>query len=319
MNLATAMALTGLALLMFQSAAPRASVSFATQTAQTQQPASPVSAAPLTNEDVIALAKAGFSDDLIIDRIRGATVRRFELDTATLVSLKRSGVSERVLREMLGTGPSPSGAATSASASPASAAAAASEEESLDPGIYVETSPGTPRWLPLEPTVFSQGRTAGILMSAITYGMKKAKWKAVVAGARGNTRLQTVKPLFQFRFEKRGPGLSHTGVFDGWMAGASSPNEFVLARMTQKDRSRELIVGEFGLLGASAGTRSDDTVDMTIERLGGGVYRVTPATDLERGAEYCFFYAAGSASFGGGASGKLFDFGIDGPAAGGHQ
>jgi hypothetical protein len=82
--------------------------------------------------------------------------------------------------------------------------------------------------------------------------------------------------------------------------------------MEKKVDSRELIVGEFGTFSASSGTRGKDTVEIGIERLAPGIYRVTPTTSLLPG-EYCFFYGGGGATLGvgGGATGKLFDFGVD--------
>lgn len=80
--------------------------------------------------------------------------------------------------------------------------------------------------------------------------------------------------------------------------------------MTRRKNDRELIVGEFGALGASTGTRSEDTVPFKVERLAPGLYRVTPEEELGPG-EFCFFYAAGAGALGQGAVGKLFDFGVD--------
>lgn len=81
--------------------------------------------------------------------------------------------------------------------------------------------------------------------------------------------------------------------------------------MNVKDKERELIVGEFGVFGASSGTRSKDTVEFEVAKLSGGIYRVRPSAPLPPG-EYSFFYAAGASSLGAGGSGKLFDFGLDG-------
>jgi hypothetical protein len=120
-------------------------------------------------------------------------------------------------------------------------------------------------------------------------------------------------PEFYFYFETRGSGLSHSGGPMGSLMGASSPNEFVLARMTGKETERELIVGQFGVFGASSGTRSEDTIELAIERLAPGIYRVAPRAPLEAG-EYCFFYAAGASMFAAAGTGKLFDFGVDGSA-----
>lgn len=171
----------------------------------------------------------------------------------------------------------------------------------------------SPSPVQLEPTVFSQGKTGGIFASAMTYGLYKAKWKAVVRSAKANIRTDVQQPTFLFYFPERSSEFG-AGVFAGWLSAATSPNEFVLAQMTRKKTDRELVVGEFGAFGASSGTRSQDTVPMKIEKLAPGIYRVTPTEILGPG-EFCFFYAAGAGSLGQGAAGKLFDFGIDAPVA----
>jgi hypothetical protein len=166
----------------------------------------------------------------------------------------------------------------------------------------------------LEPTVFSQGKSGGFFTSAMTYGIKKINWKAVARGSAAGLHVNSPEPTFYFYFESKGSGLGNSGGFAGWLATATSPNEFVLARMTSTSRDRELVVGELGAFGGNSGTRSKDTVDLQIDKLSAGIYRVKPARALQPG-EYCFFYASGIGSMGvGGAStaGKLFDFGIYG-------
>ena len=93
-----------------------------------------------------------------------------------------------------------------------------------------------------------------MLTSALTYGIKKAKWKAIVRAPNASMRLPNAAPVFYFYFEQRSSGLGGRGGFIGWMSGATSPNELVLAKMTVKSKERELIAGEFGLTGASSGT-----------------------------------------------------------------
>lgn len=56
---------------------------------------------PLTNSDVISLAKAGLADDLIVAKIRQAPSVEFLLDTDSLVALKRDGVSDAAVKAML--------------------------------------------------------------------------------------------------------------------------------------------------------------------------------------------------------------------------
>jgi hypothetical protein len=171
-------------------------------------------------------------------------------------------------------------------------------------GIYLVEGD---QYTQLEPAVFSGGKTGGMFTSALTAGIKKVQWKAVVRSPKANQRVRSQTPIFDFYFEKSGSGLSNAGA----MLGASSPNEFVLVKMTPNDKERQLVVGEMGAFGGSAGTRSQDTVELKIEKLQPGAYKVTPATPLEPG-EYCFFYAAGASSFMAAGAGKLFDFGVDG-------
>jgi hypothetical protein len=190
--------------------------------------------------------------------------------------------------------------------------ATASPEIPREPGIYWDKGrDDTHNLVALEPTVFSQGKTGGFLTSALTYGIKKINWKAVTRGNAANLHITDAQPTFYFYFESKGSGLGNTGGFTGWLSGATSPNEFVLARMTSKSKDRELIVGEIGAFGGNSGTRSKDTVDLQIDRLSGGIYRVKASEPLEAG-EYCFFYAGGVSALGAGGAGagKLFDFGI---------
>lgn len=276
----------------------------------TRQPSAKPAA--MTNDDVVQLVKAGFSDDLLIARINRAS-KAFDLSIAAMIALKKEGVSDRIIAVLLGDDdPGPS-APAHAAAKPAAPQSAATTPEvqgehsaaARAPGIYVM---GGENMILLEPTVFSGGKTGGILMSGLTMGIKKAKWKAVVRSPRAIQRVVDSMPEFIFQFEVKGSGLSSSGI--GAVLGASSANEFVLARMTAGENERALVVGEFGVFGASSGTRSGDTVELRIERQEPGVYRVRPREPLEPG-EYCFFYAAGASAFAATGTGKLFDFGVD--------
>lgn len=299
-----------------------------TAAAQTKPIAKPpaqatrVAAAPaMTNADVIKMVRAGLGESLVVTTIRQTEKRAFALTPDGLVELKAAGVSDNIIRVMMdpmatvseAAAPSSVPVAEAPKAAPAAPASPDDPDAPHDAGIYVEVGTSSAhKLLSLEPTVFSQGKSGGLLTSALTYGLKKAKWKAIVRGRRSHLRLHEQEPVFYFYFEKKGSGLSNTGGFAGWMSGASSPNEFILAKMDQKSSERELVVGEFGVLGSSSGARSEDTIDLKIERLTPGVYKVTPSKPLEIGGEYCLFYAAGTQMMGAsGGAGKLFDFGID--------
>lgn len=89
-------------------------ITLATEVPETRQPADAKESAKtvtetprsgsttrMTNADVLALVGAGFGEDLIIARIQDGGERAFDLSTQALISLKKSGVSERVIAMML--------------------------------------------------------------------------------------------------------------------------------------------------------------------------------------------------------------------------
>jgi hypothetical protein len=64
-------------------------------------------ARPLTNNDVISLARAGLSDAVIVSTIQKSPTQ-FDLGPEALINLKKSGVSNTVIEAMIeGGGPSP--------------------------------------------------------------------------------------------------------------------------------------------------------------------------------------------------------------------
>jgi hypothetical protein len=291
----------------------------------TAKPPAPAQTPGLTNADVIRMVQAGLGETVVMTAIRTAAKTDFKLDADNLIALKKAGVSDNIVALMLdpkATSQSQpaavAGPVVVGGGSPDTRARVddphAAVEIPRDAGIYVDLGIAKPDLVALEPTVFSQGKSGGFFTSALTYGIKKAKWKAVVRSRHANFRLSTATPTFYFYFEHRSSGLGGSGGFAGWLSGATSPNEFVLAKMDVKSKERELVVGELGLFGASSGTRSKDTVEFEVEKLSGGVYRVRPAEPLPLG-EYAFFYAAGASTLGAGATGKLFDFGVDGASA----
>jgi hypothetical protein len=64
------------------------------------------SLAPLTNEDVVKMSKAGLSAETIIAKIRTSETK-FATDTEALVALAKEGVPDTVIRAMLAPAPVP--------------------------------------------------------------------------------------------------------------------------------------------------------------------------------------------------------------------
>lgn len=181
------------------------------------------------------------------------------------------------------------------------------------PGIYIEqTVDGKTDLVPLEPTVISRVRTQGGWASRFTAGIAKTEMVAEIRGWRAALRTTVHQPTFYFYFDDRSGGFGGgAGPFVGWLASASSPNEFVLLQMYEEDDRRELSLGKGNAGGASSGVESENTVSMRIERLAPGAYRVIPDESLGQ-EEFCFFYAAGAGTLAAGNTvAKLFDFGVD--------
>jgi len=261
----------------------------------------------LTNDDVTQMVSLGFSDDLIIDKIHAADMTDFDTSVEGLKSLKSAKVSDAVLRAMISPHPVPSNSAGSRPAAPANPN---DPDAQHDPGIYIygKTRAGIQMNM-LEPTVYSQGKTGGMFTSAMTYGIAKVKWKAVVRGAHANVRTSDDNSVFFFYFEEANAGLSHAS-----FGGTTTPNEFTLLKFEQKKETRETVVMKGNAFGASSGTDDKANISFTFTKVRPGIYKVVPSAPLKPG-EYCFLTSSGVGTFGAGAAGanRLFDFAISPP------
>ncbi len=290
--------------------APAMGVAYAHEVGPNAQPAA------MTNADVIKMISSGLSAELVSAAIRQAGQANFDTSADALIALVTAGVSEEVIGVILERSsprasepPAPAGSAASLETNTADPPDLSDPTEPHPAGIYV-LSEG--ELTELEPTVYTGARSGGRFLSALTMGIKQAQWKAVVRSPVANQRVLETVPTFYFYFEETSSGLSNTSGFQSYFASATSPNEFILTRMTRKRSEREVVVGEFGLYRESIGPRSEDTVDMAIDRISPGIYKVQPVQPLEIDAEYAFLHG-GSLMVGPGgigSQGRLFDFGV---------
>jgi len=181
-----------------------------------------------------------------------------------------------------------------------------------DSGIYLYTKDltGNPKLTILEPAAYQGSKTGGVFTSALTYGIKKAKMKAVIPGPHASIRTGDSQPFFYFYFEDKATGLGKSPWTTG--GGVSSPNQFVLINVESKEKNRETIIAEYGAFGASSGTNEKSMIAFKSEKIRSGLYKVVPITNMKPG-EYCFMVSSGgmSASTAGAAGAvQIFDFGI---------
>lgn len=275
----------------------------------------------LTNEKVIQLIKIGLSEDVIVEKIRQSECR---CDTSTngLAKLKAAKVSDAIILAMLSASPGsysetpqPDNSRNTINKFDEESASKTSKKpqgniESVlrkisEPGIYLYENGEMKQ---IEPSVFS-GSKMNPLMSGLTYGIKKTKYRAKVRGRSANLQVTHPRPEFYFVFnpEYKNSGATMAGLF--WGMPATSPAEFMMVQMNQKDASREAVLGEYGVFtGMTMGARDKDIREYSFEKIKAGVYKVVPKADLENG-EYCFYYA-GNVTGIGFAGGKVFDFSI---------
>jgi hypothetical protein len=261
----------------------------------------PSAADILTNKSVIEMVAAKLPEDVIVVRIQTSKTD-FDLSTPALVELTKNGVSSNIIKAMIA--PAPGKETVVAPAPPPDPN---DPEADHDPRIYMHVKRSDKMQLILlEPTVYTQGKSGGVFTSALTYGIAKVKWKAVVRNAHANVRTADASATFYFHFEEKGAGLSHAG-----FGGTSTPNEFTLLRFDVKSDSRETVVMKMNAFGSSSGTDDKASVPYTFTKVRPGIYKVVPNAPLQPG-EYAFFgqSAGGAYMAGAAAASRLFDFSI---------
>lgn len=260
----------------------------------------------LSNESIIAMSKSGIPPSIIVSKIR-STAGRFNTDSGELVRLKSLGVANDVLEAMMAK------PASAVAAHRSTTADAEGIDDSLangvpsDPGIYVMEGSGYTR---LESNVYSQAKTGGIWKTALTYGIAKAHYKAVISGPRANLQVSSGTPTFYFRFEPKRSTLGEAS--SPWQTSTTSPNEFQLLRLEVRKNGREVVLAEANAYGSEAGAKQDVVVSFEFKPIEPGLYSVTPRGALAEG-EYCFSYSGATVAVGYGvlwSSDKVFDFGV---------
>ena len=212
--------------------------------------------ATVTNQTVLDMVKAKLPADLIVTKIQ-TSPGKFDLSTDALVKLNQSGVPSDVIKAMM-----EKNASGAASAASTPAITDPNDPNSAhDPGIYAYYSDGrAKKMVMLEPTVYTQGKSGGVFKSAMTYGIAKVKWKAVVRNAHANVQISDANAVFYFYFEEKGEGLSHAS-----FGGTSTPNEFTLVKFEVKSHDRETDVMKMNAFGASSGTDDKANIPFTFE------------------------------------------------------
>ena len=252
----------------------------------------------LTNEDVVKLSKLDLPSTAIISKIQTSRTH-FDVDIDALVDLKKQGVSGDVITAMI-------------NANVTEQKEISAKRDYTDPktmrnaGIYYYNEKDANNlFVPIDPTVISSSTSGGAVGTALaqryTYGLAKNKARSSLSGPESRRQISESSPTFYFYF------YTANGV-QLLFASGSTPNEFALVKLIERDNSRDMIVGSANYYENNTGIDNKQRVDFDYVQLASGVYKVVPKEPLERG-EYCFIYTgAVPTSY---SNNKVFDFGID--------
>jgi len=227
----------------------------------------------VTNESVIQMVELGFDDYMIIDKITHSDVK-FDASISALSSMKTAGVSSEILSLIM---------------------EKSRQNTKSKTGIYYLAADGEDKLV--QPSVFS-GANSNAVAQKLVSGLINAKQKAQLPKTQSNNVIRNSQPEFTFIFDPSVTEVDNmqnnqgnqAGVFNWWFRMASNPNEFVLVKLTVKEKKnlREVITGKNSWITSSSGIDPKYALHFSIEEIEGNKFKVVP-DNLERG-EYCFIY-----------------------------
>jgi hypothetical protein len=260
-----------------------------------QSTATAPTGARMTNQDVIDLVKAGFSEELVVATLNGPSEKAFDVTTRGLLMLKNAGVSERVIALMI-RGPgvaitrtTPAGlsngsAATPApdSSSPSTPASGAAPSLPSEVGVYVAS---TREYMEVEPEIVNW-KTGGFLKRFATGGLLG-----------GHVNGWVNRPTSGLAVP---PGVEFVLVTPE----GTAASEYQLLKLDAKSSRREFRALTMNIIGAQSGSERNQ-IQFRGERVRPRTYRVQ-LTDLAAG-EYGFLppFAINSSA---GSIGKIYAF-----------
>lgn len=283
----------------------------------------------LNNKSIIELTEAGMSKKIIISKIEGS-VCKFNTDTKSLISLKKSKVDEDVIDAMVSKVSSENSTVAKNSAGNTAGVESGNKKKAAEDimtvgyapsassskavgmlkqegsGIYYYQAPES-KIYELEPTVFSQAKNNS-WATALSYGFAKSSKVMSVSGSEANVQFKTGSPVFYFYFDPENKSLNTQA--PAWFANVSSPNEFLLIKFENKKvkNSRAVTTASSNAYEQAQGIDDKFKTAFKFRKLEKGIYELYFEKTLEPG-EYGFMYAGATAT-NGGSSPRVYDFGV---------
>ena len=239
----------------------------------------------LTNDAVTRMAKAGLSDDLIIQTINSQP-SNFQTSATDLVSLKQAGLSDRVIGAMLSPHLTSAGAATAAGATSAAGNGTANSMEGVDEiGVYYKDRSG--KWVQMAPEIINF-KSGGFLKSVATNGIVKQDQNGHLDGE--TAKLQVSKPLEILIYTPEG----------------TAPNEYQLLKLRVSKNTREFRSSTGGVFHTSTGA-TRDSIDINPTKIAPRRYTFTLDASTAPG-EYGVLPPGAVSTSNAASGGKLYTF-----------
>lgn len=258
---------------------------------------SPAAQETVSNETVVGMFKAGFSEGIVIEKIR-TSQNKFDTSLAALTALKEAGVTDSVIRLMINPKAElVSPVVVGGGAGMGGGQAAGPVGCELPPGAAMApwmagTSPAM--WY----SIGDDGKRVEINYERGTINS--------VGFAFIRVRLLQLKPV-------SGP-LRLTGNEVFWSC--INPNDMPLVKFTVdkdddlEDQNRETSLGRGSQFSEEISISDEDLVPMTFEKTPQGYFKIRPKNALLKGAEYGFVpQGGGGGPFGFGE--RVYAFGVD--------
>ena len=206
----------------------------------------------MTNDSVIRMAKAGLSDDLIVQTI-GSQPGQYATDADSLVELKQAGVSDRVITAMVNKG------RVQITGTPAQVVLSDVNEI----GVYYKDRSG--KWEPIEPEIVHI-KSGGFFKSTVTHGIIKEDRNGRVNGR--ESKLLLPRPIEFLVYTPEGVDIT----------------EYDLLRFRLNSDSREFRVLTGGVFHSTGGADRDEVAFKPV-KTAPHTYQFTLGMDTP-GAEY---------------------------------
>jgi hypothetical protein len=233
----------------------------------------------MTNQDVIELVSLGFSDGVIIDKIRTSQGSDFDTSIPALKELKAAKVSDAVIRAMINAHENATGATL-----PVNASGSSTGPLPIEIGVYIRANGSL---VEMEPEIVNW-QTGGFVKTYATLGFVKGDLNGKISGAISPTQ------------------LSRPAVLVIRTAEGTSVTEYQLLHLHGKSNRREFRAVTGGVIHQSGGAERD-TIHFEPRKIAERTWEISLG-ELTAG-EYGFLppgvYSSSISS-----SGKMYTFGI---------